>query len=80
MTQASINFDQPAETMTAAVAQFFRLNAGVWISALDVMRVGGALAWRTEISRCRKAPYLMTIENRTRRVGRKLYSEYRLVP
>lgn len=34
-------------------ARVFRRRRKQWISALDLVKVGGLLAWRTEISRCR---------------------------
>lgn len=39
---------------TEQTAAFFRRHRGRWISALLLMPVGGALAWRTEVSRCRR--------------------------
>jgi hypothetical protein len=47
-----------------AVAQYFRSRPGTWISALDLLKLGGALAWRTEVSRCR-TQLGMKIDNRT---------------
>lgn len=41
-------------TKTEAVASLFRANAGIPVSALELIKVGGLLAWRTEVSRCRK--------------------------
>ena len=38
---------------THRTATFFRRHRRRWISALQLLRVGGALAWRTELSRCR---------------------------
>ena len=38
---------------TARTATFFRRHRRTWISALQLLQVGGALAWRTELSRCR---------------------------
>ncbi len=49
-----------------AVAQYFKARPGIWISALDVARVGGLLSSRTRISELRKPPYSMQIENDTR--------------
>jgi hypothetical protein len=65
---------------TEAVArQFVAAGRGVWIQAPDTMAAGGLLAWRTEISRCRKY-YGMDIINRvTRRKGEVLRSEYCLL-
>ena len=44
-------------------ARFFRRNRRRWLSALTLLRVGGALAWRTRVSDCRKLG--MVIEQRT---------------
>jgi len=37
-----------------AVAALLTANTGQWVGALDLMRVGGALSWRTRLSDCRK--------------------------
>lgn len=63
-------------TRAATVAAYFRARPNTWISALDIMAIGGALSWRTRVSDCRKAPYFMNVVNRTRKVGSTLYSEY----
>ena len=47
------------------VAGYFLLHEGEWISAMTLIDLGGACAWRTRVSDCRK--YLrMHIENELR--------------
>ena len=38
---------------TARVAAYLRARYRQKVSAIDLLRIGGALAWRTEVSRCR---------------------------
>ena len=68
--------------------RFFKRNAGVWISALDLERVSGRLSWRTRVSECRTMGG-MKIINRVRRgqsvhpdgsTDRWCVSEYRYEP
>ena len=68
--------------------RFFKRNAGVWISALDLERVAGRLSWRTRVSECRTMAG-MKILNRVRRgqsvhpdgsTDRWCRSEYRYEP
>ena len=66
-------------TYTDAVAQVFRDRPGEWIDGLTLASVGGAYAWRTRLSECR-TQHGMVIENRQRRVGRRVVSEYRYAP
>lgn len=61
---------------TERTAAFFRRNRKRWVSALLLLRVGGALAWRTEVSRCR-TDLGMTIDHKSERKGGKVLSFYR---
>lgn len=58
------------------------LASSQWINALDLMRVGGAMAWRTRLSEARRR-YGFQTENRVRHItrgGRRVtVSEYRRV-
>ncbi len=62
-----------------AVADLFRARPGEWIDGMTIAQSGGIYAWRSRISDCR-TQLGMTIENRERRVGRRIVSEYRFVP
>lgn len=67
-------------TKQSAIESLFRSRAGQWVSALALMRVGGALSWRTRVSDARRLSG-MHIEWRWRvhpRHGR--VSEYRYQP
>jgi hypothetical protein len=75
MTQPELVFSEP-DTYVEAVADFFRRRPGQWIDGLTLASVGGAYAWRSRVSDCRQK-FHMSIENRTRRVGRRVVSEYR---
>ena len=66
------------DTFRDRVAQVFTSRPGAWVNAELLMQVGGRMAWRTRVSDCRKLG--MTIENRTRKVGRITVSEYRYQP
>ena len=67
-------------TMADRVAALFTsYPPGTWIDGRDLATVGGYAAWRSRISDLRRAPYGMTIENRTRRVKGFTVSEYRWV-
>lgn len=73
-----------SETFTGRVADYFKARPNQWIDGRELAKVGGAYAWRSRVSDCRKPPYSLTIENRVRRVdiGGESYSvsEYRWVP
>lgn len=45
-------------------ARLFRAHRRQWVSALDLMRVGGWCSWRTRISECRTL-FGMRIEHKT---------------
>jgi hypothetical protein len=66
-------------SFTARVARLFRKHPDRWINGYRLQKVGGAFAFRTRISDCRRAPYGMTIENRVRRLRRQTVTEYRYV-
>lgn len=61
------------------LAEYFRARPGVWIDGLTLAGLGGAYAWRSRVSDVR-VQLGLNIENRQRRVGRRVVSEYRLVP
>lgn len=68
-------------TYTERVAALFKARPGVWIPWYELARIGGAMAWRTRVSDVRKAPFLMTIENKIeRREDGVKVSFYRWVP
>jgi hypothetical protein len=77
MTQPTLDFTPSADTFTGRVAHLFRSRPDTWIDGLEIAHVGGAYAWRTRLSECR-SQFGMVIENRQRRVGRRVVSEYRL--
>jgi len=60
------------------VAAAFKGRVGQWIDGRYLATIGGAYAWRTRISDCR-TQLRMTIDNRQRREGRGIISEYRYV-
>ncbi len=66
------------ETFTERVAALLRANQGKWIDGRTIALVGGAYAWRSRLSDCRR--HLgMVIENRQRKVFGVTASEYRFV-
>lgn len=77
MTQPSLTFDAPAETYTARVAALLLRHRGEWIDGLEIAKCGGAYGWRSRIADARRT-YGLVIENRQRRVGRRVVSEYRV--
>lgn len=58
------------------IATLFRKRRRVWVSAVELLKIGGLLAWRTEVSRCR-TELLMRIENRQEHTRRGIRSYYR---
>jgi hypothetical protein len=80
VTQPSL-LDHPvvpdADTFTGRVAHLFLAHPGEWLDGLTIAQVGGAYAWRTRLSECRTQLGLK-IENRQRRIGKRVISEYRL--
>lgn len=80
-----------SETLNDKLAAFFRSHAGEWIDGMRLAGIAGSYAWRSRCSDLRKRG--MTIENRQRRVQRRIVldgeecpagsyvvSEYRFVP
>lgn len=68
-------------TRTKALAAYFTARPNTWISALDLMPLGGLCGWRSRLSDLRRAPHFLNIRNQTRVViaadGRRvLISEY----
>lgn len=62
------------------VAELFRSKPNEWIDGRVLAQVGGAYAWRTRVSECRRLRG-MTIENRERKHPNGwTISEYRWVP
>lgn len=57
-------------------AAYFKARPNVWISAIDLMRIGGLLSFRTRVSELRRY-HAMDIENRVRCEGKQRFSEYR---
>jgi hypothetical protein len=75
-------FEPPrTQTATDRVASLFRSRPNQDISALELARVGGYLAWRTEVSRCRQQ-FGMVITCRLARDARGKVAEsfYRYQP
>lgn len=66
-------------TLRDAVADFLKARPGQWVDGMTLASIGGAYAWRSRISDARRELGL-TIENRQRRVGRRVISEYRYLP
>ena len=66
-------------SLTAQLAAYLTARPNTWIDAHALLQVAGFAAWRTRLSECRKPPFNLTIENRTRTVNGYRVSEYRLV-
>jgi hypothetical protein len=64
-------------TYLEAVAKLLRRERGRWVDGLTIAKTGGAYSWRTRISECRTL-LGMKVENRQRKVGRRVVSEYRV--
>lgn len=69
----------PRNTFRANVVHLFKAYPNQWIDARNFQRVGGNMAWRTRISEARRLDG-MRIDNRYRRVGTYVVSEYRYSP
>ena len=69
----------PRNTFRANVVNLFKAYPNQWIDARNLQRVGGNMAWRTRVSDARRLDG-MRIDNRYRRVGDLVVSEYRFVP
>lgn len=68
-----------SRTLRDDVAAYFKARPNTWIDGMAIAQIGGCYASRTRISDCR-TQLDMTIENRQRREGRRVISEYRFVP
>lgn len=66
-----------SHTYVEKVAQLFRSRRFKWIDGMTVAKVGGVYAWRSRIADARRR-FNLPIENRQRRVGSRIKSEYRL--
>jgi hypothetical protein len=64
-------------SLTERVAELFKAKPGVWIDGRTLAQHGGAYAWRSRVSDCRKRG--LAIENRQRKVDGYVVSEYKLV-
>ena len=67
-------------TLTDRLAAYFRVRAGEWVNARDLLTVAGFAGWRTRVSNLRYPPYNMVITNRPRTVNGYRVSEYRYLP
>ena len=63
-------------TFRDKVAVYLKSRPGEWVDGRVLAQVGGAYAWRSRVSDCRRS-LGMTIENRQRKVGDVTVSEYR---
>ena len=66
-------------TFVTAVADHFKANPNIWIDGMTLAKLGGEYAWRSRVSDCR-CKLGLNIENRQRRNGTYVVSEYRYVP
>jgi hypothetical protein len=66
-------------TFRDAVAEYLKARPHQWVDGLALAELGGAYAWRSRVSDARRE-LGMTIENRQRRVGKRVVSEYCYVP
>ena len=67
-------------TLTARLAECFRSHSRQWLDGKELVQIAGGYGWRTRVSELRRRPFFMTIENRQRRHGRTVVSEYRFIP
>ena len=65
-----------------AVAAYFKAHPGEWIDGLELARIGGAYAWRTRVSECRRELGMNIPKPRLRRMpnSQRKVSEYRYLP
>ena len=72
------------DTRAGRLAAFFRERPGCWVDGRALAPIAGSYAWRTRISDLRRAPFVMTTENRQRTIqtedGAVTISEYRYLP
>jgi hypothetical protein len=64
-------------SFTERVAELFKAKPGQWIDGRTLAQHGGAYAWRSRVSDCRKLG--LSIANRQRKVNGLVVSEYKLV-
>jgi hypothetical protein len=71
-------------TRAERLAAFFHKRPDYWVDGRTLATIGGCYAWRSRVSDLRRAPFLMTIDNRQRTIvtenGPVVISEYRFVP
>ena len=67
-----------SHSFTLQVAELFKSKPGQWIDGMTLAAIGGQYAWRSRVSDCRKLG--MVVQNRQRKVGRRVISEYRYQP
>jgi hypothetical protein len=63
--QASLPLSQKRSRLDV-VAGYFLTHENEWVSAMTLLELGGACAWRTRVSDCRRM-LRMEIENKTER-------------
>lgn len=85
MTQPSLLDAVKPLSFTERVAQAFQNRPNQWIDGRELAQIGGAYAWRSRVSDCRKPPFNLRIDNRVRAMqdedGRRwTRSEYCYVP
>ena len=66
MTQPSLALTPEKRSRLDQVAGYLMRHEGEWVSAMTLMALGGACAWRTRVSDCR-TELGMHIENEQRR-------------
>ena len=66
-------------TFRDRVAEYLKAHSGEWVDGMILAELGGQYAWRSRVSDARRQ-LGMRIENRQRRVGERVISEYRFVP
>lgn len=66
------------DSRCARLARLFISRRGEWVDGRELATVAGVYAWRSRCADLRKRPWLLSIENRVRRVGDVKVSEYRL--
>lgn len=60
---------------TTAVVNYFEARPNQWISAYELMAVGGKMAWRSRVSNARR-DFQMTIENKVVRDAEGVATSY----
>ena len=58
-------------THVQRLAAYFLLRPNQWVSALELVEIGGRLSWRTRLSDLRKPPFGMVIESDVSEVRRR---------